>query len=167
MHLIDNIDLVFALVRFESCTFDEFTDIVDSGVGCRIDLDDIEHRSVIECNTIRTLVTWVTIPETQTIDPLREYTSTRRLTCSTRTMEQVRMTCAIMCEAIFEDSFDTILSDNRIPIPRTILGVEAHEKWRIMNCQYYMKKGAKDNQKIQPNWMDFTRTPQLLLLHHR
>lgn len=54
MHLVDDIDFVFSLVRFESSLLDEITDIVDSGIGCCIYLDDIEHGRVIKSNTIGT-----------------------------------------------------------------------------------------------------------------
>lgn len=65
-------------------------------------------------------------------------------------MKEVCMSHTIVCECITKYGFDTVLSDDRVPVSRAILGVEAHEKWRIMNCQYYMKKERKDNQKIQP-----------------
>jgi hypothetical protein len=124
MHLIDDIDFVFSLIWFESSLLDEISDIVDSGIGCCIYLDDIEHGSVIECETVCTFMTGIPISEIDTIHPLGKDTRTRRLTRSTRTMKEVCMSHAVVCECIAEDSLDAILSDDRIPIPRTILGVE-------------------------------------------
>ena len=54
---------------------------------------------------------------------------------------------SIMRERILEDGLDAVLSDDRIPVLRAVLGVETHEKWRIMNCQYYMKKETKNKEK--------------------
>ena len=38
------------------------------------------------------------------------------------------MSHAVVCERIAEDGLDAVLSDDRVPVSRAILGVEAHEK---------------------------------------
>ena len=60
------------------------------------------------------------------------------------------MSDAIMCERCSEYGLDTVLTDDGVPVARAVLGVEAHEERQIIDCQYYMKKPTKDNQKIPP-----------------
>ena len=99
-------------------------------------------------------MTWIAVTKIGTIDSLREDASAGSLTRSTRTMKEVCMPHTVVCECTTEDCLDAVLADDRVPVARSILGVEAHEKWQIMSCQYYMKKPTKDNQKIQPNWVE-------------
>lgn len=65
------------------------------------------------------------------------------------------MSYAAVCECILKDGLDAVLTDDRVPVARAVLGVEAHVERQIIDCQYYMKKGIKDNQKIQPNSVGF------------
>jgi hypothetical protein len=125
MHLIYNIDLVLALVRFEPSLLDEVTDVVDSSIGCCIYLDDIEHGRVIKSDTIRTCMTWIAITQVSTIDSLREDASAGCLTRSTRTMKEVCMPHTVVGECTTEDGLDAVLSDDRVPVSRAVLGVEA------------------------------------------
>lgn len=69
-------------------------------------------------------MTRIAILEIETVNSLREDTSTCGFSCSTRSMKEVGMSDSVVSEAISEDSTDAILSDNRIPILGTILGVE-------------------------------------------
>lgn len=94
MDLIDYIDFVLSLIGLKSCSFDEFADIVDSGIARCIDLDHIEHSATIERLTVRTLVARVPISETRTVHGFCEDTCARRLPGSTRSMEKIGMTRA-------------------------------------------------------------------------
>lgn len=90
MYLIDDIDLVFALVGCESSLFDQITDIVDAIVRGPIDLDTIEHIPIIECDTVCTGMTGISVfLEIETVDSFCEDPSTRRLPGSSRTREDV------------------------------------------------------------------------------
>ena len=82
MDLIYDIDFVLGLVWFEARTFDEITDILYSVIARTIDLDDIEESIIIECDTVFTGVARISFCWVFAVQRLREYTSTRRLSCS-------------------------------------------------------------------------------------
>lgn len=126
MHFIDDIDLVLSLIGLESCLIDEVADIVDAIVRCSVDLDDIEHRPIIERDTIGALMAWISVFEIRTIDSLGEDTSGRGFTRSTRTREDIGVSDSVGREARAEDSRDGVLSDDRVPISRAVFGVERH-----------------------------------------
>lgn len=126
MYFIDDIDLVFALIGLESCLVDEVADIVDAIVRCSVDLDDIEHRPIVEGDTIGTLVAWISIVDIDTIDSLCQYSSGRGFTRSARTREDIGMSDSVGREARAEDGRDGVLSDDRVPISGSVFGVEAH-----------------------------------------
>ena len=91
MDLIDDIDLIFPLVRLESRALDELTDILDSVIARAIYFYDIEHRLIVEGSTVRTYMTWIPIFGLETVQCLREDTSACRLPSSTRSMKEVGM----------------------------------------------------------------------------
>lgn len=101
MYFIDDIDLVFSLIGFESRFFDEISDILDSCIACSIDLNNIEHGSIIESLTVDTLVTGISISQIETIHSLREDTCARRLPGSTRSMKEIRMRNTSTDQTIF------------------------------------------------------------------
>ena len=126
MYFIDDIDLVFSLIRFEPCFLDEITDILDTIVARAIDLDTVEHGTILERSTMLTLMTWISILNVCTIHSLCKDTSTRCLTRSTRSMEEIGMSDAISLEAISEYSRDVVLADDRVPVFWAIFGIERH-----------------------------------------
>jgi hypothetical protein len=89
MDFIDDIDLIFPLVGLKSRSLDEITHILDSVIARTIDLDDIEEGIIVESLTVRTYMTRIAISWIETIQRLREYARTRRLTSSTRSMEEI------------------------------------------------------------------------------
>jgi hypothetical protein len=125
MYLIDDIDFVFSLIGRKTGFFYEVADVLYTVVRCTIDLDRVEHRPIIKCLAILTCMTGIAILEVETIDSLREDTSTRRLASSARSCEYIRMSDSIMDEGGSEYPRDSILSDNRVPISGAIGGVEA------------------------------------------
>jgi hypothetical protein len=68
MDFIDDVDFVFCLIRLESRSLDEITDILYSVIARTIDLDDIEECIIIECSTVRTYMTWIAIFWIKTIE---------------------------------------------------------------------------------------------------
>jgi hypothetical protein len=91
MDFIDDVDLIFCLIGLESRSLDQISDILDSVIARTIDLDDIEEGIIVECSTVRTFVTWITIFWIETIQRFREYTCARRLPRPTRSMKEVGM----------------------------------------------------------------------------
>ncbi len=132
MDFIDNIDLVFSLVWFESRLLDEVSHILDSIVRCSIDLDTIEHISFIKSYTVSTFMAWITILQIETIDSLCEDTSGGSLAGSTRTREYIGMTHSILDERSTEYIRDGILSDDGVPVTGAIFGIERHFSIWIM-----------------------------------
>ena len=126
MHLIDDIDLIFSLIGFESGFFDKVSDIFDAIIARTIDLDTVEHGSRVESDTVRACMTRIPILEICTVDSLGEDTGTRRLTGSARSMEEIGMIDSVRFQAISEDSCDVILSDDAVPVMRTIGCIERH-----------------------------------------
>lgn len=98
MHLIDDIDLVFSLIGFESSFFDQITYILDTVVRRSVDLDTIEHIPLIESDTMTADVTWISILQIFAIDSFCQYSSCRSLTSSTRTCQDIRVTDSSMDE---------------------------------------------------------------------
>lgn len=126
MDLIDDIDFILSLIRLESGLFDEVTDIFDTIIARSIDLDTVEHRPCIECYTIRTCMTRIPILEIRTIDSLSEDTGTRRLSRSSRSMQEVGMIDSIRPETISQNRRDVVLSDDTVPVMGSIGGIERH-----------------------------------------
>jgi hypothetical protein len=79
MDFVDDVDFVFCLIGLESRSLDEITDILYSVIARTIDLDDIEESIIVECSTVRTYVTGVSILWIETVQSLREYARTCRL----------------------------------------------------------------------------------------
>ena len=98
MYFIDDIYLIFSLIWFESCFFDKISHIFYEIVRGSIDLDTIEHIAIVKSDTMSTLVTGISILQIETIDSLREDTSSCRLTSSTRTREYIGVSNAILYE---------------------------------------------------------------------
>lgn len=92
MHLIDDIDLVCTYIWLESGFFDQISDILYSIVRRSIDLDTIEHIILIKSDTMSTDMAGIPVLEIETIDTFCEYASSRRLTRSTRTRQDIGMT---------------------------------------------------------------------------
>ena len=126
MDFIDDIDLVLSLIGFESRLLDEITDILDTIVARSIDLDTVEHYSILECMTIPTFMAGIPILKIRTIHSFCKDTSTRCLTRSARSMKEISMSDTIGLEAISEYSRDVVLSDDGVPVMRAVEGVERH-----------------------------------------
>ena len=133
MDLIDDIDLIGTLIGFESSLFDQVSHILDTVVRGSIDLDTVEHISLIKSDTVTTGMARVSILQIFAIDSLREYASGRRLPSSTRTREDIGVSDATLDEGSAQDSRDRILSDDRVPVAGTILGIERHIRGEIMS----------------------------------
>ena len=95
MYFIDNIDFELALIRFEPCLLDQFADIIYSSIARRVDLDTVEHRSIIERLTVFTCMTWIPVLEIRAVDAFREYARARSFPRSPRSMKEVGMTDTI------------------------------------------------------------------------
>ncbi len=61
MYLIDDVYFIGSLIGLELSLFDHLSDIIDSSIGCRIDLDHIEHTSPRKCFTVYTCPTRITL----------------------------------------------------------------------------------------------------------
>ena len=128
MYLIDDIDLVCTNIGLESSLLDQVPHILYSVVRRTIDLDTIEHIPIIERDTVSTGMAWISILQIETIDSLREDTSRRRLTRSTRTRQDIGMTDTTLDQRGAEYCRDGILSDDRVPVFGPVLSIERHSK---------------------------------------
>lgn len=73
MDLVDDVDFVFGLSGLKLGSFDDITDIINSRIGRRIDLDDIEQFPFIKGTTVVTDPTWISIlGQSETIHSLGE-----------------------------------------------------------------------------------------------
>ena len=99
MNFIDNIDFIFSLIWFKSCLLDEIAYIINSVVRCSINLDNIKHISCIKCKTILAYMTWISILQIFAINSFSKDTSTRCLTSSTRSREDIRVSNLTLLES--------------------------------------------------------------------
>ena len=126
MNFIDDIDFVLSLIGFEPRLLDEITHIFYAIVARSIDLDTVEHDSILECMTIPTFMAGIPILKIRTIHSLRKDTLTGRFSRSARSMKEVGMSNSTSLEAISQYSRDVVLSHDRIPVMRAVEGVERH-----------------------------------------
>ena len=101
MHLIDDIHLVFSLCRTVGNLLPDLTDVVDTVVGCRIDLDHVHGCSRLDRFTGRTFVTGTSIHRLLTVDRFRKDLCHGRLTGSTGSTEQKCVTDTVRTNLIF------------------------------------------------------------------
>jgi hypothetical protein len=112
MYLIYDIDFVGSLIGFETSFIDKVPDIIDSGITRCIDLDDIKHPIFIICPTVFACMTGIPVIKVRTVHCFCEYSRTRSLSSTTRSMKEVGMTYSTKLEGISENSGSMFLSDN-------------------------------------------------------
>ena len=120
MNLVDYIDFVLSLIRLKHRRFDKFTDIIDARITRSVDLDNIEEGAIFTCITVYTGVARISLSEVETVDPLCEDTSARRLSSPTHTMKEICTSDSIGGESISQDCLRVFLTDNTFPVMRPI-----------------------------------------------
>ena len=101
MHLINDIHLVFSLCGTVGNLLPDLTDVVDTVVGCRIDLDHIHGCSRLYRPTGRALVTWTAVHRLLTVDRFCKNLCHGRFTGSTGSTEQKCVTDTVRTNLIF------------------------------------------------------------------
>lgn len=175
MYFIDDIHLPLSLCWFVSSLVDEVADIVYSGITRGIDLDDIEHATRIECFTVLTFMTWISILQIFAINSLCQYTSARCLSSSTTSREDISVSYTTLSQTISEYRRNQVLSNDRIPITRAIEGVERHalrfsEKLKVKST---IRKSPENTKKSPKKFRGFLISKKIIRtrlpppLHHR
>ena len=101
MHLINDIHLVFSLCGTVGNLLPDLTDVVDTVVRCRVDLDDVRGNARQNRLTRRTFVARASVHGMFAVDRAGENFGDRRFSCSAGSAEQVRMTEADRADLIF------------------------------------------------------------------
>ena len=101
MHLVDDIDFIPSLCRPVGYLLTDFTDVVDTVVRCRVDLDDVRGNARQNRLTRRTFVARASVHGMFAVDRTGENLGDRRFSCSAGSAEQVRMTDAVRADLIF------------------------------------------------------------------
>ena len=101
MHLVDDIDFIPSLCRPVGYLLTDFTDVVDTVVRCRVDLDDVRGNARQNCLAGRTLIARTSIYRVLAVDGTGENLGNRRFSGSTGSAEQIRMADTIRPDLIF------------------------------------------------------------------
>jgi len=140
MYLVDNIDLIWSLIRLELGTFDHISDIVDSRIRSGIDLDNIEKTSVFEIATVLTLSARIPVSSKgKAVYSFGKYPCNGRLTSSTRTMKKIGSNRTILQKSILQNLSNKSLSEKRMKIFRSICLIQCHlmrEIEKVYDAQY-------------------------------
>ena len=109
MHLVDNVNLKPSLGGAVSHLIPDLTDIVDTVVGCRVDLDDIGGDPCLDCLAGRTFVTGTSVHRMFTVHGFCQNFGNRSLTCPACSAEQVSMSEPVGLNLIFQCCNNVIL----------------------------------------------------------
>lgn len=127
MDLVDDVYLIFSLGRVELRFFDELADILDSGIACGINLEDIHEFLVLHRQTARTGEAGITIfLQIHAIDGLRQYAGHGCLPGSSHSVEQIGADDLSFGERIPKRSFHEFLSHKGFEVFRSVFLVEGH-----------------------------------------
>ena len=91
VHLVYDINFVFSFCRAVCYLFPDFTDIIYTVIGCRINFDNIHGTSCRNCFTACTFSTRASIYGMFAVDCLGKYFCDGCLTGSSRSTEQICM----------------------------------------------------------------------------
>ena len=114
MYLIDNVHLKTALRGPVSHFLTDFTDIVHTVVGGRVDLNDIHGSPCLNGPTGRTFVAGTSIHRMLTIDRFCQNLCHRSLTGTPGTAEKIGVAKAVCAHLIFQCFNNMILPFNLI-----------------------------------------------------
>lgn len=127
MDFIDNVDLILSLCWCKLSMVYNFTNIIHARITRCIYLDNINHRMIIKRDTIRTVMTWVTLRcDVGTVDSLCKDT---RQCCFPDTMKSEKYISMVKCLSLArvrENFFYEFLSDNIREVFWSIGLVERH-----------------------------------------
>ena len=125
MHLVDDIDFIPSLCRPVGYLLTDFTDVVDTVVRCRVDLDDVRGNARQNRLTRRTFVARASVHGMFAVDRAGENLGDRRFSCSAGSAEQIRMTDAVRADLIFQCCYNVILSFYILKGGRTEFSVQS------------------------------------------
>ena len=109
MHLIDDINLVFALCRRIGDLIYNLTDTVHAIIGCRINFDDIHAGAACNRFAGRALSTGTSVHRMFTVYRSCKNFGNRGFTCSASAAEQVSMSDPSGIYLVFQGGYNVIL----------------------------------------------------------
>ena len=121
VYLVDDKHLVTAYLRWDARLVHQRLDVVNRVVGGSVQLKNVVRTLFVERLTTLTLVACLTIVGgVHTVDGFGEDTSTRRLTHTTRSAEQIGMCQLSAFHGILQGGGQCCLSHNRVECHRTV-----------------------------------------------
>ena len=112
VHLVDDIDPVFADSRGKVCLVPQIADIVDAVVGRRVHFGDVEYRTILDSFADRALQAGVPVYRVQAVDCLGEDFGTGGFTGSSRTGKQVSVGGFARADLILQNRGDVFLRND-------------------------------------------------------
>lgn len=112
VYFIDNVYFVFCLRRGESDGLFELADIVDAGIGCCVDFDDVERFVFCEGDALSAFEAWLGALSVGAIDGLGKESGESGLSGSSRSGEEIGMSEAVMQYGVAESFDDVLLADD-------------------------------------------------------
>jgi len=111
VHLVDDIHLVFPHLRRYPHLVDEGADVVNTAVGSRIELKDVERSVVVEAHARLALVARLHVGGgMQTIDGLRHDASACGLTHTSRSAEKESLRKGVVAYGVLQRRGDSMLT---------------------------------------------------------
>jgi hypothetical protein len=122
---VDDVDFIFALRGRKVDLVAQVANIVHTGVGGGVNLDQVEETVLVDRFAILTLVVgafrWVRI---QAIDRFRQKARERGLACPTRPSEEIGVRDAVCRDGILESRDDVVLPHDFVPFFWPVFSIE-------------------------------------------
>ena len=124
MDFVDDIDLFTSDAGSKIDLVPQLTDVIDGGIGCRVDLDQVQKLAAVHSQTVGTVIAGPVFRILiQTVDSPGKDPGDSCFACSPRTGKEICMSDTVRPDRILQDPSHLILIYNVVPNLRTVLSV--------------------------------------------
>ena len=158
MHLVYHIDLVTSFVGPKPDPLPQCAHVVHTGVGGRINLDQVEQPPLVDCLAYRTLVAGALLLWSQTVDRFGQQAGHGRLAGSTGTGKEISVMDAPRGERIAQRTDDVLLSHylvERSGSPFAIQRLHCHHCLLSNSPDSLTPSGEKGKSVVQDPLLDY------------